>query len=147
MRKDWRSIGKAAQWSRSRGIREASLQCCAVIPRHPISSVSAAQSLALRVMRPRLPRRYSVQLCMSFIDQLTQMPKPYDLFFPEQRAVLPSELIVSKEADGESNSRFQFHGFPQEVPFWDDCAELKTTRSFLRKGTTRMQFSIYRAVR
>jgi len=47
---------------------------------------SAAQSLALRVVHPRLPRRYPVQLCMSFIDQPTQIPKPYDLFFLEQRA-------------------------------------------------------------
>lgn len=42
-------------------------------------------SLAIRGVRPRLPRRYPVQLCMSFIDQQTQIPKPYDLFFLEQR--------------------------------------------------------------
>jgi len=29
---------------------------------------------------PRLPRRYCVQLCMSFIEHPRQISEPYDLF-------------------------------------------------------------------
>jgi len=33
---------------------------------------------------PGLPRRYCVQLCMSFIDHARHIPEPYDLFFYTQ---------------------------------------------------------------
>jgi hypothetical protein len=41
----------------------------------------------------------------------------------------------------ESNSRFQFHSFPQKVPFCDDCARLARQRDhFFPRGQSRCGF-------
>jgi hypothetical protein len=71
---------------------------------------------------------------MTKIDQPSLIPEQYALAcFPVfcEEGAFSLRIDGAKETGGQTSSRLQLGSFPQEVSFWNDCAELPRQRGHI----------------